>query len=83
MGIFKETCMPAIFQNQAEKFGDKACVAYKSGGKYVDLSWTDMNRMIHELAYYLLSIGIKKISLSPGMAKIISMIKIPYGSIDM
>ncbi|HOT45984.1 MAG TPA: long-chain fatty acid--CoA ligase [Spirochaetota bacterium] len=60
MAKFKEICMPAIFQNQAEKLGDKACVAYKKGGKYVDISWTEMNRMIHDLAYYLLSIGVKK-----------------------
>ncbi len=60
MAKFEEICMPAIFQNQAEKYGDKACVAYKSEGKYVDLSWTDMNVMIHDLANYLLSIGIKK-----------------------
>ena len=60
MGKFKEVCMPAIFQNQAERLGDKACVAYKKGGKYVDISWREMNRMIHDLAYYLLSIGIKK-----------------------
>ncbi len=60
MSQFKEICMPAIFQNQAEKYGDKACVAYKKGGKYVDISWKEMNIMIHDLAYYLLSIGIKK-----------------------
>ncbi len=60
MAKFKETCMPAIFQNQAEKLGDKACVAYKKGGKYVDISWTDMNRMVHDMAFYLLSIGVKK-----------------------
>ncbi|HOD13696.1 MAG: long-chain fatty acid--CoA ligase [Spirochaetes bacterium] len=60
MAKFKEVCMPAIFQNQAEKLGSKACVAYKKDGKFVDISWTDMNRFIHECAYYLLSIGIKK-----------------------
>ncbi|TFH42847.1 MAG: long-chain fatty acid--CoA ligase [Chrysiogenales bacterium] len=60
MGKFKENCMPAIFQNQAERFGSKACVSYKKGGIYVDISWTEMNRMIHDLAYYLLSIGVKK-----------------------
>ncbi|OHD66112.1 MAG: hypothetical protein A2176_04135 [Spirochaetes bacterium RBG_13_51_14] len=60
MAKFKETCMPAIFQNQAEKLGSKACVAYKKDGIYVDISWTEMNRMIHDLAYYLLSVGIKK-----------------------
>jgi long-chain acyl-CoA synthetase len=60
MAKFKETSMPAIFQNQAEKLGNKACVAHKKGGTYVDISWNEMNRMIHELAYYLLSLGVKK-----------------------
>ncbi len=60
MAKFKEICMPAIFQNQAERLGSKACVAYKKGGVYVDISWTEMNRMVHDLAYYLLSIGVKK-----------------------
>lgn len=61
MSMFKETCMPAIFQNQAAKYGDKkACVSYKKDGRYVDLSWKEMNDRIHDLAYYLLSIGIKK-----------------------
>jgi long-chain acyl-CoA synthetase len=60
MAKFKEVCMPAIFQNQAEKLGSKACVAYKKDGVYVDISWTEMNRMIHDCAYYLLSIGVKK-----------------------
>lgn len=60
MAKFKETSMPAIFQNQAEKLGNKACVAYKKGGKYVDLSWNEMNTIIHDLAYYLLSLGVKK-----------------------
>ena len=60
MATFKETCMPAVFQNRAEKLGDRAVVAYKKGGKYVDISWTEMNEMIHDLAYYLLSLGIKK-----------------------
>ncbi len=60
MAKFKEICMPAIFQNQAERLGAKACVAYKKGGVYVDISWSEMNRMVHDLAYYLLSIGVKK-----------------------
>ncbi|MBN2158265.1 MAG: long-chain fatty acid--CoA ligase [Spirochaetes bacterium] len=60
MAKYKETCMPAIFQNQAEKYGSRACVGYKKGGAFVDISWADMNSMIHDLAYYLLSLGVKK-----------------------
>ncbi len=60
MATFKETSMAAIFQNQAESLGQKACVAYKKDGKYVDISWNEMNEMVHDLAYYLLSMGVKK-----------------------
>jgi long-chain acyl-CoA synthetase len=44
----------------AEEKGDKACVSYKKEGFYTDISWNEMNVMIHDLAYYLLSIGVKK-----------------------
>ncbi len=60
MAKFKETSMAAIFQNQAERLGDKPCVAYKKDGKYIDISWNEMNEMVHNLAYYLLSVGVKK-----------------------
>jgi long-chain acyl-CoA synthetase len=60
MAKLKEVTMAAIFQNQAEKLGDRSCVSYKKDGKYVDMSWTEVNKRVHDLAYYLLSIGIKK-----------------------
>jgi long-chain acyl-CoA synthetase len=60
MAQYKETSMGAIFQNRAAKYGQKAMVAYKKDGAYVDLSWNQMNEMVHKLAWYLLSLGIKK-----------------------
>ncbi len=60
MAKFKEITMAGIFQNQAAKLGNKACVSYKKDGVYVDLSWNEMNTKIKNLAYYLLSVGIKK-----------------------
>ncbi|TAL33736.1 MAG: long-chain fatty acid--CoA ligase [Spirochaetes bacterium] len=60
MAQYKETSMGAIFQNRAAKYGEKAMVAYKKDGAYVDLSWNQMNDMVHKLAWYLLSSGIKK-----------------------
>ena len=60
MAKFKENSIVALFQNQCDKLGDKACVSYKKDGIYVDLSWNTMNKMVHDLAFYLLSIGIKK-----------------------
>ncbi|HOO73384.1 MAG TPA: AMP-binding protein, partial [Spirochaetota bacterium] len=52
--------MPEIFQNQAKKYGDAACVAYKNDGKYTDISWNEMNDMVHKLGWFLISIGVKK-----------------------
>ncbi len=60
VGKFKDNSLAAKFQNMAEKRGDKACVAYKKDGFYTDLSWNEMNEMVHDLACYLLSIGVKK-----------------------
>jgi len=60
MAKYKENSIAAVFQNQADKLKSKACVAYKKDGEYTDISWTDMKKMVNDLACYLLSIGIKK-----------------------
>ncbi len=60
MPKYEETSVAAIFQNNAEKLGERAYAAYKTGGAYRDISWMEMNRMVHALAYYLLSRGIGK-----------------------
>lgn len=60
MAKLKETTIPAIFQLRAEKYGDRVCVAYKKDGSYTDISWNRMNKMIRDLAGYLISIGVKK-----------------------
>ncbi|HQG42134.1 MAG TPA: long-chain fatty acid--CoA ligase [Spirochaetota bacterium] len=60
MAQFKSESMSAVFQEQAAKLGSRACVSYKKGDQWADISWTDMNTMIHNIAYYLMSEGIKK-----------------------
>ncbi len=60
MKTYDEISMAAVFQNRAMEYGDRACVAYRNGdGQWTDLSWNQMNEMIHDLAYYLLDRGIK------------------------
>ncbi len=49
-----------VFQDQVKKLGDRACVASKIDGKYVDFSWNEMNAMIRKLAAYLITEGVKK-----------------------
>ena len=60
MARFENTSMAAVFQNQAEKYGDRTCVSYKKDGQYVDISWNRMNTMVRDLASFLISMGIKK-----------------------
>ncbi len=60
MSKFKENTIPGIFQNRVEKYGDRACVSYKKGGIYTDISWNGLNELVRSLAFYLFSIGVKK-----------------------
>ena len=60
MANFQEKSMAGVFQVNAEKYADKAYAAYKKGDEWVDISWKEMNEMVHNLGYYLLSLGIKK-----------------------
>ncbi len=60
MARFKETSMGAIFQNRVEQFGDRTLVSYKNkAGVWEDLSWNQMDGMVRDLGYYLLSRGVK------------------------
>jgi long-chain acyl-CoA synthetase len=60
MAKFEETSIPAVFQNNVEKFGDKAIVAYKNkDGVYTDISWNEMNEMVRDLGYFLISRGVQ------------------------
>lgn len=60
MARYEETSMAAVFLNQARKYGEKPCVAYKKDGQYVDISWGQMGSMVRELGSFLISAGIKK-----------------------
>ncbi len=57
----KNTSMPAIFQDQVKKYGDRVYVKYKDeNGEYQDLTWNQINERVQKAAWYLLSQGIKK-----------------------
>ncbi len=62
MSTLTNTTIPAVFQEQVAKYGDRACVAYrdKIKGQYVDISWNEMDKKVKNLAYFLLSAGVKK-----------------------
>ncbi|MCX7679476.1 MAG: AMP-binding protein, partial [Spirochaetes bacterium] len=60
MADYSVNSIAAVFQINAKRLGDRPYAAYKKEGKWVDISWNQMNTMVHNLAYYLLSIGIEK-----------------------
>ncbi|HON79797.1 MAG TPA: long-chain fatty acid--CoA ligase [Spirochaetota bacterium] len=60
MERFPENSIGTLLQNQVERRGDNACVAYKKNGAYVDISWREMDAMIRSLGLYLISIGVAK-----------------------
>ncbi len=57
---YHENSIPAVFQNNAEKFRARAYAAYKVDGEYRDISWEEMLESVNNLAYYLLSKGIAR-----------------------
>ncbi|HNY64796.1 MAG TPA: long-chain fatty acid--CoA ligase [Deltaproteobacteria bacterium] len=59
MPKFAETSIPAVFQNRAEQFVDRAIVAYKKDGVYTDISWKEMNGMVRNIGYFLINRGVK------------------------
>ena len=60
MKKYPEISIAAVFQNNAQRLAGKAYAAYYMDGKFNDISWTKMNGMVHNLAYYLISKGIEK-----------------------
>lgn len=60
MADFQKSSMAASFQDQAARYADKTYATYKKDGAWKEISWSSMNSMVHNLAYYLLSIGIEK-----------------------
>jgi len=60
MKKYPEISIAAVFQNNAQRLAGKAYASYYKDGNFVDISWTEMNEMVHNLAYYLLSKGIQK-----------------------
>lgn len=60
MTEYDENSLGAVFLNQVRKYGEKACVAYKYGGQYRDISWNRMGEMVRDLSAFLIAMGIRK-----------------------
>jgi long-chain acyl-CoA synthetase len=60
MPKFDEKSIPAVFQNRAQDFSEKAIVAYKDlTATWVDISWKKLNEMVRNLGYFLLGRGVQ------------------------
>jgi long-chain acyl-CoA synthetase len=60
MAQYAETSMGAIFQNRAQKYGDKALVMYKNKqGAWEEVSWNTLNQMVRDLALFLINKGVQ------------------------
>mgnify|MGYP005831475707 CR=1 FL=1 len=60
MARFAETSMGAIFQNRAEKYGEKTLVLVKNKQKvWEEISWNRINGMVRDLGMFLINRGVQ------------------------
>lgn len=52
--------LPVMFQDRVKASGDHTCLKYKKNGIYTDISWNELNDLIHKLSFFLMDLGIKK-----------------------
>ncbi|HNR51206.1 MAG TPA: AMP-binding protein, partial [Deltaproteobacteria bacterium] len=57
---YSEKSIAGIFHNRAEKYQYEPCVRYKKEGRYTDISWKEMQRMVTNLGLGLISLGVEK-----------------------
>jgi long-chain acyl-CoA synthetase len=51
------TNFAAMFRDRVERFADRACLRVKRDGEWVDLSWTEVDRLVREIGRGLLELG--------------------------
>jgi long-chain acyl-CoA synthetase len=57
---YSEKNIAGIFHNRAEKYQYEPCLRYKKEGKYVPISWREMQNMVVKLGLGLISLGVKE-----------------------
>ena len=56
---YSEKSIAGIFHNRAEKYQYEPCICYKKGGKYVPISWRELQNIVVKLGLGLISLGVK------------------------
>ena len=57
---YSEKTIAGIFHNRAAQYQYEPIVRYKKGGKYVPISWKEMQNMVTKVGLGLISLGIQK-----------------------
>ena len=50
----------AMFRDRARRYADRACLRYKSDGRWVDLTWHEVDTWVRQIAAGLIALGFKK-----------------------
>jgi len=55
----KENNLATMFQDRVKRFGDQVCMKYKKDGQWIDMSYNEVNNIVHRFALGLLSLGME------------------------
>lgn len=56
----EERTIPQMFRNRVAKYGNRVAQKVKRGGKWIDISWIEHDRLVREIALGLISLGLEK-----------------------
>jgi long-subunit acyl-CoA synthetase (AMP-forming) len=56
---YSEKNIAGIFHNRAEKYQYETCIRYKKDGRYVPISWKEMQSMVTRAGLGLISLGVE------------------------
>lgn len=57
---YSEKSIAGIFHNRAEKYQFEPFLKYKKQGRYIPISWREMQKMVTNIGLGLISLGVKK-----------------------
>ncbi|HPS94416.1 MAG TPA: long-chain fatty acid--CoA ligase [Deltaproteobacteria bacterium] len=57
---YSEKSIAGIFHNRAELYQYETCIRYKKEGRYVPISWKEMQSMVTRVGLGLISLGVEK-----------------------
>ncbi|HRZ67082.1 MAG TPA: long-chain fatty acid--CoA ligase [Candidatus Omnitrophota bacterium] len=55
----REDTIPLMFFARANRYGNRCALRHKSGGRYRDISWSEFEGKVKDLAFGLITLGLK------------------------